>query len=73
MRNICQCDVCGLYAEMLTNCRVPVSWEKIDGLDFCKDCKVEYKKRYRKMWQEFVKSKLGNKEKSLIKHKEKKQ
>ncbi len=44
---------------MITNSRVPDSWEKIDGLDFYNECKKEYRKRYRTMWREFIKSKIN--------------
>ena len=46
---------------MPTNCRLPDKWEKIDGNEMCPECKVEYKKRYKQMFREFVKTKIGKK------------
>lgn len=58
MRNIAQCDICEVYKEMPTISRLPDKWEKIDGNDFCSSCKTEYKKRYKKMWKDFVSEKI---------------
>lgn len=57
MRNICECDICGIQTKMITNSRIPENWQKIDYLDLCVNCKLEFKKRYRKMIRDLIKEK----------------
>lgn len=58
MKNLCKCDICSEQAQMPTVNRLPDNWEKIDGNDLCSECRKEYKKKYKKMWIEFVKDKI---------------
>ena len=60
MRNITRCDICGKEEHTETP-RVPKDFMLIEGLDYCKECRILYRKEHNKLVKKLMELTSQNK------------
>jgi len=66
MRFYVKCDICNkeYHCEKM---RLPRGIMLIDGLDMCKECRIEYNKRLKKMVKELQKERFTSQKRRNVK------